>query len=138
MLSAISDIKAKELMRQEMIALKETQTVAEAVQQMDKQNRGSVVVLNKQGGLAGLFTERDLVRRVVAKGKDPKKTPLSEVITTKVVQAQANDEAIKLLELMCEHHFRHIPIFHDKKLVGMVSLKQFFKFFLEKQKSYAA
>ncbi|MBI4125740.1 MAG: CBS domain-containing protein [Deltaproteobacteria bacterium] len=138
MFPAISDVKARDLMRQEMIALRENQTVADAVVQMDKLNRGSVVVLDKSGGLAGIFTERDLVRRVVAKGKDPKKTPLAEVITTKVVQAQDKDEAIKLLELMCEHHFRHIPIFQDKKLVGMVSLKQFFKFFLEKQKSYAA
>lgn len=138
MLSAISDIKAKDLMRQELITLRENQTVADAVAQMDKENRGSVVVLDKAGELAGIFTERDLVRRVVAKGKDPKKTPLTDVITKKVVQAQATDEAIKLLELMCEHNFRHIPIFHDKKLVGMINLKQFFKFFLERQKSYAA
>lgn len=138
MLSAISDIKAKDLMRQELITLRENQTVAEAVEQMDKLNCGSVVVLDKTGALAGIFTERDLVRRVVAKGKDPKRTSLAEVFTKKVVQAEANDEAIKLLELMCEFNFRHIPVLHDKKLVGMVTLKQFFKFFLEKQKSYAA
>ena len=110
-------------------------TVSDAVALMDRANHGCVVVLNEKGKLTGIFTERDLMRRVVAKGLDPKKVPLSEVMTKKVLHVQANDDAVSLLELMCEQNFRHLPVLEEGRLVGIVSLKQFYKFFLETQRS---
>lgn len=135
MFTTLSNIKAKDLKRPDILSLTEDKTVRDAVVLMDKANQGCVVVLNKKGELAGVFTERDLVRRVVAKGLAPEKTPLSEVMTRQVLFAEEEEEAIKLLELMCEHNFRHIPVLKDKRLAGLITLKQFFKFFLEKRRS---
>lgn len=135
MFTLLSQIKAKHLMRTDPLSLTEEKPVTEAVALMNKANRGCVVITNKRGELSGVFTERDLLRRVVARGLDPKKIPVGEVMTPKVIHAKENDEAILLLETMCEHNFRHVPVLKDKKLVGLITLKQFFKFFLEKQRS---
>ena len=135
MLHILSDIKAKDLMVTNFLTLTEEKTVADAVSLLDKNNRGSVWILNQNGTLAGLFTERDLIRRVVSKGLDPQKTPLQKVATMKLVSAHADDDAIQLLELMCENNFRHLPVLKAGKLVGTIGLKHFYQFFLDKQQS---
>lgn len=135
MFDLLSQAKAKDFMRHEFLSLTEDQSVADAVTLMGQKNRGCAVILDKQENLAGIFTERDLLRKVVAKNLDTKKTKLREVMTTKVIYAQENDEAIQLLETMCEYNFRHIPVLRGKKLAGLITLKQFFKFFLERRRS---
>lgn len=135
MFETLGSAKARQLMQTEVLSLPQHKTAAEAVALMDRANRGCVVVLNEKGKLTGIFTERDLLRRVVAKGLDPKKVPLFEVMTKKVLHVQANDDAVNLLELMCEQNFRHLPVLEEGRLVGIVSLKQFYKFFLETQRS---
>lgn len=135
MFRTLSDVKAKEIMSPDVTAMTEEKTVSEAVNLMTKVDRGSVVVINKEGELIGIFTERDLMRRVVAKNLDPKKTPLSKVMTKNVFALQTTEDAIKLLELMVEQNFRHIPILDGKNLAGVVSLKQFYKFLLNSRQS---
>lgn len=135
MFRTLSDVKAKEIMSPDVTAMTEEKMVSEAVSLMTKIDRGSVVVINKEGELIGIFTERDLMRRVVAKNLDPKKTPLSKVMTKNVFALQTTEDAIKLLELMVEQNFRHIPILDGKNLAGVVSLKQFYKFLLNSRQS---
>ncbi|MDO8494514.1 MAG: CBS domain-containing protein [Deltaproteobacteria bacterium] len=135
MLQALSDVKAKDLMVTNFLTLTGDKLVADAVNLMDKENRGSVWILNQKGELVSLFTERDLIRRVVSKGLDPKKTLLEKVVTSKLVSAHVDDEAFQLLELMCENNFRHLPVLKAGKLVGTIGLKHFYQFFLDKQQS---
>lgn len=135
MFDALADIPASEIMRRDVLSLHEDDTVEEAVRIMDKNNCGSIVVAGKSGELAGIFTERDLLRRVIARGKNPKTTCLKEAMTQEVRHVQAGDNALILLELMGDQNFRHLPVLDGKKIVGIVSLKQFYKFFLESRKS---
>ncbi len=98
------------------------QTVLEAVRLMVKHNIGAVPVL-RDGELAGIFTERDLMKRVVAYQKDPARTPVSEVMTPNPLTVDIHESIENCMVMMKEHQFRHLPLCDGKKLVGMVSLR---------------
>jgi CBS domain-containing protein len=98
------------------------ETVLAAARFMVERNIGAVPVLAR-GELAGIFSERDIMKRVLAAGRDPKTTKVSEVMTRdpKVV---APDESLEnCMRLMREHGFRHLPVCEGKRLVGLVSLR---------------
>ncbi|MBP8134345.1 MAG: CBS domain-containing protein, partial [Zoogloea sp.] len=76
-----------------------------------------------KGLLTGLFTERDVLNRVVAKGLDPDKTPLSAVMTEKQLTATADKPLSHALHMMFEGGFRHVPVVENGKPVGMVSAR---------------
>lgn len=106
-------------------------TVQQACEMMEKNNIGSLVVLSPIQDLLGIFTERDLLKRVVARKKDPAKTKIKEVMTPSVMVAQATDSAWELLQVMFREKFRHLPVVDGRKLVGIVSLKDFYNCLLQ-------
>ena len=134
MFKELSQANARDIMSREVLTLSSENTISEAVQIMSQHNVGSLVV-SEDGKIAGIFTERDLMRRVIGRGIDPKKIPLGEVMTRKVEIVQAGDNAILLLEKMCDNNFRHLPVLDGEKLVGMISLKHFYRFFLASRQS---
>ena len=97
-------------------------TVLETVQAMVERNIGAVPVLHK-GKLVGIFSERDLMKRVVAEGHDPRSTCMAEVMTDDPLTISMNEDIEKCVALMRRHGFRHLPVCHDGFLVGMVSLR---------------
>jgi CBS domain-containing protein len=98
------------------------QTVLEAARLMAEHNIGAVVVLRDRE-LAGIFSERDIVKRVVALGRSPGTTAVSEVMTAKP-RVVATDESVEeCLFIMREFGFRHLPICEGKELKGLVSLR---------------
>jgi CBS domain-containing protein len=97
--------------------------VLEAVKLMNQQRVGAVAVL-ENGKLAGIFTERDVMNRVVLEGKDPRTTPISEVMTAEVESASPDTPYGDTLRLMVEHHFRHLPVVDsERKVIGMLSIR---------------
>lgn len=96
-------------------------TVLDAALLMAEQGVGAVLVL-KRGKLAGIFTERDLLTRVVARSRDPAVTPVCEVMTAEVVVGQADEPYLAGLEKMHQAACRHLPVCRGERLVGMVSL----------------
>jgi CBS domain-containing protein len=98
------------------------QTVLETVRAMVDRNIGAVPVLHN-GKLVGIFSERDLMKRVVAEGFDPRSTCLAEVMTDDPLTVSANEELENCMVLMRRHGFRHLPVCHGGQLVGMVSLR---------------
>ncbi|MCB9837756.1 MAG: CBS domain-containing protein [Phycisphaeraceae bacterium] len=97
-------------------------TVFEAARRMNEAHVGSLVVLDGNGGLLGIFTERDVLRRVVADSRDPERTPVGDVMTRSVHTAPPETPLDDLRTLMREKRIRHVPIVQDGKLVGMVSI----------------
>jgi len=77
-------------------------------------------------GAAGIFTERDLVNRVVAKGLDAASVPLSKVMTADPDTLGPNDSAMSALDLMSARRYRHLPVVDGDKVVGMVSIRDLF------------
>ncbi len=98
-------------------------TILETVQLMDTHNVGSVLVLDDKTELCGIFTERDLVKRVVAQGIDPATTLIQSVMTTDVVVADAKMRAADVFQLMDAHKCRHIPVADGRRILGIVSLR---------------
>jgi CBS domain-containing protein len=97
-------------------------TVRQAAQRMAKANAGAVLVV-KEERLVGIFTERDLVFRVVAKGLDPESTPLADVMTRDPRTIAPDRPFGQALLVMHENGFRHLPVVEDGKPIGIVSAR---------------
>ncbi len=114
----ISDL----LKNQVTISANARQSVLEVAQLMVEHNIGAVPVL-EDGQLAGIFSERDLMIRVVAAGKDPARTPVSQVMTADPLTVAPNDSLETCMTLMKRHGFRHVPVCAGRELRGIVSLR---------------
>jgi len=97
-------------------------SVMQAVHMMVDKNLGAVAVL-RDGELVGVFSERDLMKRVVAAGRGPGSTQVSEVMTPRPRTVSPNETFENCMFIMREHGFRHLPVVEDGKLYGLVSLR---------------
>jgi CBS domain-containing protein len=101
-------------------------TVLEAVNVMAGKGVGAVAIVGnpEKSKLEGIFTERDVMLRVVLKGRDPRQTPVHEVMTSPVETGSEETTASEALTLMLERHLRHLPIVgSDSRLLGMLSIR---------------
>src|SRR5262249_26374068 len=99
-------------------------TVAEACSAMKRRHVGCVLVMD-QGHLCGIFTERDVVNRVVAEGLDPHKTMLSIVMTRNPDTIAPNSSPMDALRMMHDRGYRHLPVIAGERVVGIVSRRDF-------------
>src|SRR5579863_8641718 len=99
-----------------------TRTVLEAARYMMEHNVGAVAVM-RSGELAGIFSERDVMNRVVAVGRTPGTTAVSEVMTANPRAVPIEESIEECLFIMHEFGFRHLPIVEGKELKGLVSLR---------------
>jgi CBS domain-containing protein len=100
------------------------ETAFQSAQLMKSEDVGSIPIVSDRETriLKGIVTDRDLVLKVVAEGRDPKTTPVEEVMTTEVATCRADDDADQAIELMQQHQVRRIPIVDgDGRLVGIIS-----------------
>jgi CBS domain-containing protein len=98
------------------------QTVSEAVKFMVEKGIGAVAVLNEDR-LVGIFSERDLMKRIVAKGLDPQQVKIEQVMTSNLVTAHPNESYEACLAKMQSHGIRHLVIASGDRLVGVISLR---------------
>jgi CBS domain-containing protein len=107
-----------------LVSVGKAATVFETVQAMVEAKHGAAVVL-EGSQLLGVFTERDVVRRVVLKGLDPKTTPVAEVMTRQVITVREDADRSSVLKLMNEHHIRHLPVVDAQgRVLTIVSIRQ--------------
>ena len=100
-------------------------TVLHACQRMQRRRVGAVLVARADGRLLGIFTGRDAICRVAAKGRDARTTTLAEVMTPRPVTMSPGGAAIDALRLMQDGGFRHVPIIEGSRVVGIVSRGDF-------------
>ncbi len=99
-----------------------SEKVRDVAKKMSDRNVGAVAVLDS-GKLVGLFSERDLMTRVVAPGLNPEKTAVSAVMTRNIVFAEPVDDFESALQKMYRVGCRHLPVVDRGNLVGMISLR---------------
>jgi len=99
-----------------------SEKVRDVAKKMSERNVGAVPVLDS-GKLVGLFSERDLMTRVVAPGLNPEKTAVSAVMTRNIVFAEPADDVESALQKMYRVGCRHLPVVDRGTLVGMISLR---------------
>ena len=97
-------------------------TVSKAAQLMARRKVGAVLVL-EHNVLVGIFTERDVVFRVIAQGREARTTLLSEVMTVRPQTVDPDKSFGYALLLMHEHGFRHLPVVENDRLLGIVSAR---------------
>lgn len=102
------------------VVAKADQTVARAAKLMAQKNVGALLIVDGRQ-LIGIFTERDALTRVIAAGRDPAATTLGEVMTPDPVCVDPNEIFGRVLLLMHDHGFRHVPVVEDGVPVGVVS-----------------
>jgi CBS domain-containing protein len=105
-------------------------TVAEAVRIMTKNNVGIVSVLDGDK-LVGVFSERDVVRRVVDRGLDPARTSVAEVMTADLVVADADEDCQLAIRQMDQANVRHLPVVSEGQLVSMLSIRDLLRVNME-------
>jgi len=108
------------------VSLKADNTVFEAVEIMTEKAIGAVGVVDNDNVVIGIMTERDLMTRLLAGGKDPQKTKISEIMTTEVRVANEDDNLLEWLRIMSNERFRHLPVVDEKgRIVNMMSQGDF-------------
>lgn len=101
---------------------REDETVYEAVGLMGKHNVGCLVVLNGDGVVVGVMTERDYSRKVVLKGRTSRDTKVSDIVNKPAISVGIKDTVSHCMALMSEERIRHLPVMDDDNLIGMVSM----------------
>ena len=109
---------------QQLLELPPTATVRGAALAMRERHVGAVLVTT-DGHLSGIFTERDMVNRVVADGRDPDQATLADVMTANPDTIAPTTTAIDALRLMNDGGYRHLPIVENGRVVGIVSRRDF-------------
>jgi CBS domain-containing protein len=104
----------------EVISISPTDTVLHAAQAMNQHAIGGLVVLDR-GALVGVFTERDILRRVVAAERDPATTPVRDVMTAPVITCLPETSVEECGAILSGRRIRHLPVTDDRGLVGLVT-----------------
>ena len=97
-------------------------SVYDALKLMAEKEIGALVVVEEQK-MVGIVSERDYARKIILKGKSSKETAVSEIMTSEVIHTSPDKKVRKCLSLMTKHHFRHIPVLEDGRLVGILSIE---------------
>ena len=105
------------------VTVSPTTTVAETISLMRTEKQGYALVLGASGRLRGIFTEFDVLRRVVRRSVDPKSTAVSEVMTPAPVTLSPDDPPAYAIHRMVAEGFRHLPIAEGNSLVGLLSIR---------------
>lgn len=99
-------------------------SVADAVKLMIDNAVGAVVVVDDEGVVAGMFTERDVLEKFALSGRDAKATPVRELMSPMVEMATEETTPAEALKVMLERHYRHMPIVDGNgKVLGVLSLR---------------
>ena len=113
-----------ELCDREIAAVSLDATVAEAIHKMLDHHVGAVAVIDAEFRVAGMFTERDVLRKFALSGLDPRTASVREFMTTPVEMATRSTGPGEALTTMLERHFRHLPVADDSgKLLGILSIR---------------
>ena len=96
-------------------------TVDAAVSEMNRQRVGSIIVKDAEK-VVGVFTERDVLTRIVAAGRDPKTTTVSEVMTPDFLSITQVTSVEDAMQMMTDKRVRHLPVIDDQQLIGLISI----------------
>ena len=116
----------------ELYSATESQTVADVARQMAELQVGAILVLDGEQ-LRGVFSERDLMKRVVLEGRDPEQTPVRQVMTRDVATVDELASVDEAMELMQATNCRHLPVMRGHRVINFLSMRDLMKFELARK-----
>jgi CBS domain-containing protein len=108
-------------------------SVFDALKHMSDNNTGALLVMF-DGKVKGIISERDCVRRVELHGRTVKDTKVEDVMTSKVLYAQVSQSIEECIAIMIDKNIRHLPVFEEDELVGLISVRDALKEMVDQQK----
>jgi len=114
-------------------SIQPTDSVYDAIKMMADREIG-VLVVTEGGQMVGIISERDYARKVILEGKSSRDTPVGDIMTTDVLRGTLDLPVDRGLALMTDKRIRHLPIFDENNLVGMISIGDLVKSIIEEQK----
>jgi CBS domain-containing protein len=109
-------------------------TVYQALELMAEKNISSLLVVDPNGKLEGIFTERDYARKLILKGKSSKDTLIKELMTENPATVTSETSIEECMKLMTDKFVRHLPAVDEDKISGIVSMGDVVRFIIEEQK----
>jgi CBS domain-containing protein len=106
----------------QVITAKSDASLLEIAETLREHSIGCIVVCDGDDKIAGIVSERDLVRAIAKSGTDVLKTPVSNSMTKKVVSCQKGDTIHTIMAAMTDGRFRHMPVVEDDRLIGVISI----------------
>ncbi len=104
----------------EVVSVVAAESVLNAARLMNERGIGGVLVM-EEGELVGIFTERDILRRVVAERRDPATTTLREVMTAPVIRCRPDAKVVECRALMSQKRIRHMPVMCEDEVCGIIT-----------------
>lgn len=118
----------------EVFTISSTASVLEALRLMARHNTGALLVMDG-GEMKGILSERDCVRKLELEGKSAKDSKVKDIMTGKVITIEADEDLEACMKLMIGRNIRHLPVYADGKLAGMLSVRDVLREVVEVQKS---
>tara|TARA_B100000676_G_C18048615_1_gene829608 strand:- start:167 stop:562 length:396 start_codon:yes stop_codon:yes gene_type:complete len=110
------------------VATTPEKSVQEVVDLLTKEEVGAVMVRNWEGVIIGIFSERDVVHALSADRAQLLSMEVGEVMTSGVVSCGPEDDINDVIKMMTERHFRHVPVIEDRKIEGIISLRDLIEY----------
>jgi CBS domain-containing protein len=107
-------------------------SVYEAIGLMGEKNIGALVV-EEDGEVIGVLSERDYSRKVVLQGRTSRDTVVNEILSRPVITIRQKDSIEKCMQVMTQHRIRHLPVVEDSRLVGLISMGDIVRWVMESQ-----
>ena len=108
-------------------------SVYEALELLESKNLGSLVIIEDDGKLDGIFTERDYARKVILKGRSSKETLVRDIMTDDPIFVTPDTKIEECMKLMTEKFIRHLPVLENNQLVGLVSIGDLVKYIINQK-----
>jgi CBS domain-containing protein len=113
---------ARDIMTSDVTCVGEKESLGDAARKMADLNVGSLPICGEDNRLKGMVTDRDIVLKAVAAGRDPAEVSAGELSTGKPVTIGADDDVAEVLRTMAEHKVRRLPVIDGHQLVGIVAV----------------
>jgi signal-transduction protein with cAMP-binding, CBS, and nucleotidyltransferase domain len=113
--------------QRELFSVEEHQSVAEVARKMTDLHVGAILIFH-QDQLRGVFSERDLLKRVVVERRDPERTPVSLVMSTDLFMIDESASLEEAMESMQSNNCRHLPVTRDGRVVAFLSMRELMNF----------
>ena len=124
-------LQTKDMKHRVAVTVSPNDTISETIRMLVEHDRGAFPVSNDKGGLVGIITERDIVRKCFGSGTDCSRYKVQDVMSRKVAVGQADDELDYAINVMKTERIRHLPVVDEKKVIGMISMRDLLGFRLE-------
>jgi CBS domain-containing protein len=108
-------------------------SVYEALETLEEKNLGALVVVEKDGTLIGIFTERDYARKIILKGHSSRDTKVRDIMTGNPVYVSPDTKIEECMQLMTDKFTRHLPVLENGSLAGIISIGDLVKFIISEK-----